>query len=91
MFDRNERLRELFRCEIIKALREVKDPGLAGFLTITDLKLSVAAPLFDTHHATTRCAAVALPTSAATSSRVQYWPYSAWLGDDTFAQPASSS
>lgn len=40
MFDRNERLRELFRSEIIKALHEVKDPGLGGLLTFTDLELS---------------------------------------------------
>jgi len=40
MFDRNERLRELFRGEITQALREVKDPGLLGLLTITDIELS---------------------------------------------------
>jgi len=40
MFDRNERLRELFRAEITQALREVKDPGLAGLLTVTDVAIS---------------------------------------------------
>jgi len=41
MFDRNDRLRELFRGEIAKALRDVKDPGLSsGLLTITDIELS---------------------------------------------------
>ncbi|MDD5657175.1 MAG: 30S ribosome-binding factor RbfA [Elusimicrobia bacterium] len=40
MFERNERLRELFRVEITKALREIKDPGLGGLLTITDLELA---------------------------------------------------
>ena len=40
MFSRNDRLRELFRTEIVKALREVKDPGLSGFLTITDVEIS---------------------------------------------------
>jgi ribosome-binding factor A len=40
MFDRGERLRELFKELITELLREVKDPGLTGFLTITDLKLS---------------------------------------------------
>ncbi len=41
MFERNDRLRELFRGEITKALREIKDPGLGGLLTITDVELSV--------------------------------------------------
>ena len=40
MFDRNERLRELFRGEIIKALRDIKDPGISGLLTVTDVELS---------------------------------------------------
>jgi ribosome-binding factor A len=40
MFDRNERLRELFRGEISKALLEIKDPGLSGLLTVTDVELS---------------------------------------------------
>ena len=40
MFSRGERLRELFRVELSLALRGVKDPGLSGFLTVTDLNLS---------------------------------------------------
>ena len=40
MFDRNERLRELFRAEITRALREIKDPGVSGLLTVTDLQIS---------------------------------------------------
>lgn len=40
MFARSERLRELFRTEISRALTGVKDPGLSGFLTVTDLTLS---------------------------------------------------
>jgi ribosome-binding factor A len=40
MFDRGERLRELFKELITELLREVKDPGLTGFLTVTDLQLS---------------------------------------------------
>ena len=40
MFARSERLRELFKTELTKALRGVKDPGLGGFMTITDLTLS---------------------------------------------------
>ena len=40
MFARSERLKELFKEELLKALRGVKDPGLSGFLTITDLELS---------------------------------------------------
>jgi ribosome-binding factor A len=40
MFDRSERLRELFKELISQLLREVKDPGLTGFLTVTDLQLS---------------------------------------------------
>ena len=40
MYNRNDRLKELFRELVTKLLREVKDPGLAGFLTVTDLELS---------------------------------------------------
>lgn len=40
MFSRSDRLRELFRFEVSRALRGVKDPGLSGFLTVTDLILS---------------------------------------------------
>ena len=40
MFSRSDRLRELFRVEVSQALRGVKDPGLSGFLTMTDLELS---------------------------------------------------
>ena len=40
MFSRSERLRELFRVEVAKVLRNVKDPGLSGFMTVTDLGLS---------------------------------------------------
>ncbi len=40
MFSRSDRLRELFRAEIAKALQGVKDPGLSGFLTITDVEIS---------------------------------------------------
>lgn len=41
MFSRNDRLKELYRELVSKLLREVKDPGLTGFLTVTDLALSV--------------------------------------------------
>jgi len=40
MFSRSDRLRELFRVEIIKALSGVKDPRLSGFLTVTDVALA---------------------------------------------------
>ena len=40
MFTRSDRLRELFRVEITKALQGVKDPGVSGFMTITDVQLS---------------------------------------------------
>lgn len=40
MYKRSDRLRELFLGEINASLREVHDPGLSGFLTITDLSLS---------------------------------------------------
>ncbi|MBI3552720.1 MAG: 30S ribosome-binding factor RbfA [Elusimicrobia bacterium] len=40
MFARSERLKELFRVEITKTLTSVKDPGLSGFLTVTDVDLS---------------------------------------------------
>lgn len=41
MHSRNDRLRELYKELITRLLREVKDPGLTGFLTVTDLSLSV--------------------------------------------------
>lgn len=40
MFDRGERLKELFKELVVELLREVKDPGLSGFLTVTDVDLS---------------------------------------------------
>lgn len=40
MYARRDRLQQLFRDEIALAIRGVKDPGLKGFLTITDLELS---------------------------------------------------
>ena len=41
MYSRNDRLKELYKELIAKLLREVKDPGLTGFLTVTDVSLSV--------------------------------------------------
>lgn len=40
MFDRGERLKELFKELVVELLREVKDPGLSGFLTVTGVDLS---------------------------------------------------
>lgn len=40
MFERSDRLKELFREEIVEALRGVKDPGVAGFMTVTGVDLS---------------------------------------------------
>ncbi len=40
MYDRSERLRELYKELVTELLRQVKDPGLSGFLTVTDLELS---------------------------------------------------
>ena len=40
MYDRAERLKELFKEQVTVLLREVKDPGLTGFLTVTGLDLS---------------------------------------------------
>lgn len=40
MFSRNDRLKELIRAELLVVMREVKDPGIAGFMTVTDLTLS---------------------------------------------------
>ena len=40
MFDRGERLKELYKELLAELVREVKDPGLSGFLTVTDLSLS---------------------------------------------------
>ncbi len=39
-FARSERLRELFLKEVVQAIAGLKDPGLSGFLTVTDLDLS---------------------------------------------------
>ena len=40
MFDRGERLKELFKELVVDLLREVKDPGLSGFLTVAGVDLS---------------------------------------------------
>ena len=40
MFERNDRLKELFKAELMTALRSVKDPGITGFMTVTDLEIS---------------------------------------------------
>jgi|SRR5579885_3515733 len=40
MYERSDRLRELYKELLSGLLREVKDPGLTGFLTVTDLELS---------------------------------------------------
>lgn len=40
MYDRSERVGEQLQQEIAALLREVKDPGVQGLLTVTDLKLS---------------------------------------------------
>ena len=40
MFERNDRLRELYKELVSTHLREVKDPGLVGFITVTDVDLS---------------------------------------------------
>lgn len=40
MYERNERLKELYKELVSTHLREVKDPGLVGFLTVTDVDLS---------------------------------------------------
>lgn len=39
-FKRADRLKGLFLQEIVQAVRELKDPGLAGFLTITDVEVT---------------------------------------------------
>ena len=40
MYDRSERIGEQLQQQIAALLREVKDPGVQGLLTITDLNLS---------------------------------------------------
>lgn len=40
MYDRSERLVELFRQEVSRLLQTIKDPGLSGFITVTSLDLS---------------------------------------------------
>ena len=40
MYDRGERLKELYKELVNEILREVKDPGLTGFMTVTDCSLS---------------------------------------------------
>ncbi|MBI4425713.1 MAG: 30S ribosome-binding factor RbfA [Elusimicrobia bacterium] len=39
-FDRSERVAELLQREISLLLREVKDPGVSGLVTVTGLKLA---------------------------------------------------
>ncbi|MEK7232667.1 MAG: 30S ribosome-binding factor RbfA [Elusimicrobiota bacterium] len=40
MYERNDRLRELYKELVSTHMREVKDPGLVGFITVTDVDLS---------------------------------------------------
>jgi ribosome-binding factor A len=40
VFKRSTRLKELFLQEVTRAIAEVKDPGMSGFLTVTGLELS---------------------------------------------------
>ncbi len=40
MYDRSERVGEQLQQMIAALLREVKDPGVQGLITVTDLKLS---------------------------------------------------
>ncbi len=40
MYDRNARLKELYRELVSTYLRELKDPGLVGFITVTDVDLA---------------------------------------------------
>lgn len=39
-FLRADRLRELLKSEVTRALRSIKDPGMAGLLTVTDVEIS---------------------------------------------------
>ena len=40
MYNRNDRLKELYKELVSTLLREIKDPGLTGFITVTDTELS---------------------------------------------------
>lgn len=40
MYERNDRLRELYKELVSTHLHQVKDPGLVGFITVTDVDLS---------------------------------------------------
>ena len=40
MYNRNDRLKELYKELVSTLLREIKDPGLSGFITITDTELA---------------------------------------------------
>ena len=40
MYDRNDRLKELYKELVSTMLREIKDPGLVGFITVTDTELA---------------------------------------------------
>jgi len=40
MFERRDRLQELFHQEIASTIQTIKDPGLKGFLTVTGVDLS---------------------------------------------------
>jgi len=40
MFQRNQRIQELLKQEVSLLVREIKDPGVAGLVTVTDLELA---------------------------------------------------
>jgi ribosome-binding factor A len=40
MYERNDRLKELYKELVSTHLRQIKDPGLVGFITVTDVELA---------------------------------------------------
>jgi ribosome-binding factor A len=40
VYNRNDRLKELYKELISTLLREIKDPGMSGFITVTDTALA---------------------------------------------------
>ena len=40
MYNRNDRLKELYKELVSTLLREIKDPGLTGFITVTGTELA---------------------------------------------------
>jgi ribosome-binding factor A len=95
-YKRSDRLRELYREEIAAALKDVKDPGLSGFITITDVDLSGDTKTARVHYSVLGSAQDRRMTAAALERavgfirrrlygklRLKFTPNIAWVYDTT--------